>query len=44
MERTHIFLPQPMRERLKVLSQRDGQTMAELIRSAILELLSKRAA
>jgi predicted DNA-binding protein len=44
MERTHIFLPQPMRERLRVLSKRDGQTMAELIRSAILELLEKRTA
>lgn len=42
MERTHIFLPQPMRERLRDLSARDGQTMAELIRSAILELLERR--
>ncbi|WP_082163598.1 ribbon-helix-helix domain-containing protein [Caballeronia mineralivorans] len=41
MKRTHIFFPEPMVARLKVLSAKQGQSMAELIRTAILALFEK---
>jgi len=39
MKRTHLFLPQPLIDRLKELSAKLDVSMAELIRRAIDDLL-----
>ena len=42
MKRTHIFLPEPVINRLKALSEKTGLPVAELIRRAIDEYLKKQ--
>ena len=42
MKRTHIFLPQPVIDRLKALSEKTGLSVAELIRRAIDEYLGRK--
>ena len=42
MKRTHIFLPEPVVERLKDLSEKLDVSVAELIRRAIEEFLKKQ--
>jgi predicted DNA-binding protein len=41
MKRTHLFLPQPLIDRLKALSEKLDVSMAELIRRAIEDFLKK---
>lgn len=43
MQRTALFLKEPQRKKLKVLSDKTGAPVAELIRRAIDEYLKKRA-
>jgi len=42
MKRTHVFLPEPVVEALKSLSQKTDLSVAELIRHAIAEFLKKQ--
>jgi predicted DNA-binding protein len=42
MRRTNIFLPEPLIERLRALSERTGLSVAELIRRAIDEYLKRQ--
>jgi predicted DNA-binding protein len=41
MKRTHVFLPEPTIKALKLLSNKTGLSVAELIRRAIDEYLKK---
>lgn len=41
MKRTHLFLPQPLIDRLKTLSEKLDVSMAELVRRAIEDFLKK---
>jgi predicted DNA-binding protein len=41
MKRTHLFLPQPLIDRLKALSENLDVSMAELVRRAIEDFLKK---
>jgi predicted DNA-binding protein len=41
MKRTHIFLPQPLIDRLKAIAKKLDCSMAELIRSGIEYILKK---
>jgi predicted DNA-binding protein len=41
MERTHVFLPQPVISRLKALAEKTGLPVSELIRRAIDEYLEQ---
>ena len=42
MNRTTIFLPPAMQERLKALSEREGQPISMLVREAIKAYLKKK--
>lgn len=42
MKRTHIFLPQPIIDKLKALSKKTGLSVAELIRRAVDAYLGRK--
>lgn len=42
MIRTHTFLPEPMISALKILSEKTGLSVAELIRRALSEYLKRQ--
>ena len=41
MERTHIFLPAPVRDALKALSQQRDTSVGELVRQAVAAYLER---